>query len=231
MCTLPAVASLTQVIGEQVRALRDAHAIRLEDVAVAARRHGLRWSTGSVADLEVGRRTLTAVELVLLPDLLSAACGRRISLTDLLPGAGRIQLTDFASSPASYVRDVLGGRVSRNGLQLAAPEPVKAAVQDARSTFALLKKLGGESVQSSDLSSWVRAAHPVEEKTAIRLGLPLGVIVVAGRQLWGRSMAAERDERVKPPSTNARRNQAKRGHATRQLVDEMRSYLEERGVL
>ena len=53
---------------------------RQEDLALNARARGLRWSASTVTAIEIGRRPVSAGELLLLPTLL------QVSLTELLSG-------------------------------------------------------------------------------------------------------------------------------------------------
>lgn len=46
---------------------------------------GLGWTRATVSRIEKGERGLSAEELLVLPAILYAATGHRISLTDLLP--------------------------------------------------------------------------------------------------------------------------------------------------
>src|SRR3954453_23342559 len=76
-------------LGLAIRTWRESmHDIRQSDLVAAARLVGLNWSQSSVADLEAGRRTCTAQELLLLPVILNEAAAGRSSptLTELLTG-------------------------------------------------------------------------------------------------------------------------------------------------
>ena len=54
--------------------------MRQEDLALRARARGLRWSASTVTAIEIGRRPITAGELLLLPTLL------QVALTELVSG-------------------------------------------------------------------------------------------------------------------------------------------------
>jgi transcriptional regulator with XRE-family HTH domain len=53
---------------------------RQEDLALRARARGLRWSASTVTAIEIGRRPISAGELLLLPTLL------QVPLTELVSG-------------------------------------------------------------------------------------------------------------------------------------------------
>jgi len=67
-------------------------------------------------------------------------------------------------------------------------------------------------------------------KAARRLGADRQDVAVAGQELWGHGLAAERDRRLGVaaggPGDTARGRQARRGHITRALLDELRPTVE-----
>src|SRR5450756_537104 len=68
------------VVRRNLRRLRMKFGWRQEDLALKARARGLRWSASTVTAIEIGRRPVSAGELLLLPTLL------QVSLTELLSG-------------------------------------------------------------------------------------------------------------------------------------------------
>src|SRR6266699_5464241 len=68
------------VIRRNLRRLRLKFGWRQEDLALRAKARGLRWSASTVTAIEIGRRPISAGELLLLPTLLQAP------LTDLVSG-------------------------------------------------------------------------------------------------------------------------------------------------
>jgi transcriptional regulator with XRE-family HTH domain len=84
-------------------------------------------------------------------------------------------------------------------------------------------------ISLEELLSGLPAPSPVDAgpdeatvKAARRLGADPVEVDAKARQLWGRSLTAERDARVGVAS-RSRVDQARRGHVTRQLIDELRS--------
>lgn len=80
------------------------------------------------------------------------------------------------------------------------------------------------------LRSWDEATA----KTARRLGATPDEVLAASYALWRRDIAEERDQRVERETVAAdeddpRRLRARRGHVTRALVDELRSFFEKGG--
>src|SRR5260370_20679819 len=89
--TAPGLATL---LGQRLRALREGGGKRQEDLAAAARGHGLAWSRATVAAIETGRRQLSVGELFLLPAALNKLTGAErpasggLLVADLLPERG-----------------------------------------------------------------------------------------------------------------------------------------------
>lgn len=81
--------TLASVVGRNLRSARQEAGATRNDVAVWARRYGFpAWRRNTVQTIEDGRRLVTAEELLTLPVILSAACGRPVELLDLTEGWG-----------------------------------------------------------------------------------------------------------------------------------------------
>jgi transcriptional regulator with XRE-family HTH domain len=78
---------VAQLVGDQVKALREAAGRSQDELADAARRAGLDWTRAAVASLETRRRGLSAEELLLLPVALSFLDGKDHTLRELLEGS------------------------------------------------------------------------------------------------------------------------------------------------
>jgi hypothetical protein len=81
--------------------------------------------------------------------------------------------------------------------------------------------------------AWDSSKGGAERKAARALGTLAGPIGPASYLLWGRSLTQERDARLSDGETrgSSRSMQARRGHVTRQLIIELRDFLEDRGLL
>lgn len=123
-----------------------------DELAAAAQECGLDWTRASVASLEVGRRGLTAAELLLLPTVLWTLTGEPVRPTDLVEPDREepIALTPQHSVGASTVRALLGGQPHR--LTLVPTLPQRDAVQRAA------RKLGvtAERLEAAASRRWGR---------------------------------------------------------------------------
>lgn len=210
------MATLDQVIGEEIRRRREEKGVRQEALAQAARAYGLEWNRGTVTAVELGRRGLSLGELALLPLILSEAEIAHPLLAPwlLVPDRdGEVNVSPGLQLPYQLVRDLLGeewkngGRWS--GTPIAPSQPADRAARLARD-----------------------AAGAAESKAAGTLRVPAERVAEAALKLWGRSLTAERDVRVEAlldgQEASARRVQAIRGHVTRVLLEELGPLLKRR---
>lgn len=226
--------SLRRIVGRRVGDLRQAAGRRQEDVATAARECGLAWSRSKVASLEAGEKAISPEELVLLPLVLSLALGRAVTLTELLDVESDITLSTTVTWPASTVAAMFAGDQEVINRLPVPTSPRTAAIADRALRHVgeathRLRDLGLD-LMTSDARRVQAQSGEAEVKAARRLHEPRMVIDALGLRLWSRSLSAERDRRLgdvagQPPATV----RARRGQITRQLLAEMRDYIDRQG--
>jgi hypothetical protein len=221
-----------------MRALREQHGQRQDDVARAARDLGFAWSRSKVAALERGDKALPAEELLLLPLVLAQAqCGQP-SLADLLPqGSGTVRLGAQTAMAASMLAQVVRGedvdirevdspsvreRFARIEAWAEADGPKRAMA-----VFGAVLAVSGR--DSRELAAAERTAGDAERIAARRLGVPPLAVVAASLATWGHVLTEERDVRAAEragPGGSVRSAQAARGHVTRELYREFEPAIE-----
>lgn len=201
------------------------------DVADRARRLGLSWDRSTVARIELGQRQVTAAELLLLPLVYSTG------LVNLLPDED-MRFTDEVSAPPDAVARALG-KMPREEDGWRAPW-LDGTKQEWQALF---------DHQLEQMKRWKAAHFPTAEdnavldavtdlqqssdgtvaKLAARLGADRYDVAVAAWQLYGQSLSAERNHRESKSGgdTSVRARQARRGHVTRQLIEELRPAIAE----
>lgn len=209
--------TLTEWIGGNVRDWRASGGVRQDDIVSAGRRWGLAWTRSAVADLEAGRRRLTAEELVLLPIVLNDAAGGAPSptLEELVAGRGDVALTAQATMALGQVAQILR---SDETLKVKAPAPATSG--DMNETL----RAGWREVKARRSHHLALPLDDAEKQAGRRLGVPARRIRTASVALWGRTLSAERDDRVTGDGS-ARSKQALRGHVTRQLMESLAATL------
>jgi len=203
-----ALRTLEQVIGAELKRLREASGALQEAVALAAQQCRLDWSQATISAIEAGRRGLSIGELGLLPQIVHAAklVPTPIRVLDLIPETNEVVV-------------VAGSR--------------QAPLRVARSLFRSVS----ESLRLSETLSHrvFRAGQrtPVTEadrKAARKLRTTPDTIKSAALTLWGRSLSDERDRRIGGGVTTLppRSLQAVRGRVTLALTREIQQFIKAR---
>jgi transcriptional regulator with XRE-family HTH domain len=228
--------TLSDLVGTKVRIARDHAGSTQDDVARAARLTGLGWGRSTIADLERGKKRLSAEELLLLPLLFSLAFDIEASLEWILrpttadePGPW-VQLTDDARIRHGGVAAI----ISRKGdwtehypgaYDIPATEPTHQPISERAPR---LKELRNRYWPAADLASIAAAErasmNDAEQKAARRLTVPAVAISIAAVRKWGHSLTEERMEREAerlPPDADGNAYRGVRGHVTRELMAEL----------
>lgn len=231
------MATLADVIGQNLRRIREGREERQEDVAKRARVGGLKWTRATVAAVETGARTMSLAELVLLAHVLLVPVQR------FLEGDGWVELAPGAEATRKGIRTMLGDPdaamnmpIGRN-FRTPATRNLDAAFAGLKDRLLHVKEIaeryGMGATTLADSAWWEDAAtDEAERKAARKLGVDPLEVVVASASRWGRSLTAERDRRVAglvDESTAPRTIQSVRGHVTRALLAELSTILTEKG--
>lgn len=227
--------TVSQVIGRNVKALREEHEWRQEDLAERARRWGLDWNRTTVAAVETGIRAVDNGELTLLAVTLVT------SLVDLLAGEGRVRLTKTATTDLDTLRALWSGESA--GPMLPRQFDVPQTRELSRAVPGLLKQLRATTAEIQRLwpkmpaKQWDKAVEEsmndeAVKKAARKLGTRPHYVAIAARRRWGRGLAEERDARVADlvsDDATPRTRQALRGHVTRGLMSELEPLFNRKG--
>ncbi len=184
---------------------------------------GLNWDRSTVTRIELGQRQVSAAELLALAVLYNRP------VADLLPSE-KCQLTTEVSATPEALRDVLTGRARRHGVQFgsqfwtAFDQTKSKLMEGARRTQARFPRVPGIVI--------IEAAKHANDDAVVKAARKLGVdpldVAVASMSKFERSLTDERDSRVGAQrGESMRARQARRGHVTRQLLDEIRPALDE----
>lgn len=191
-------------MGERLAEARRRKGWRQEDVVAEARDWGIPWTRAVVANIEGGRRELSAGEIVLLPLIYE------IDLPDLLCPDGDI----LELLPAVHVD-------CANWKRLLAAVTGFGSKKDSHMTSQVGNRLIIDPLPGQITESELRVAR--------ELNVMPGFVADAAQVLYGHGVTEERDRLVRealaasgeqdPP---AERLQALRGHAMRRVVEQVR---------
>ena len=182
------------LIRRNLRRLRTKFGLRQEDLALGARARGLRWSASTVTAIEIGRRPISAGELLLLPTLL------------------QVPLTELVSGDQDEVADVDGVLVTKAAMdQIGRGE----ALTELESVFFVTPPI----VDMGATDAERKAAKSLSKATNSTISVR--DLIATAQLLWeGRRLDEERDRRLK--TTQGKGNLARRrGHITGLLQKEL----------
>lgn len=203
--------SLAQVAGRNVRRLRLAAGVTLEQVAAATRPYGLRWSSGRVGDFEGGRVAPSLSTLYAVALTLRDVTGQPVALRDLFDGDEDATLTDSLAVPLKSLRSSLSGLPVGDESN---PDKFRLIVRPPEEAGTALVLAGvGLQLRESDY----RLIKDLE--------VPPDTAVAAMAKLWRRPFSVERDARA-----GANANAQRKGQISRQLKTELREALAVKGI-
>ena len=182
------------VIRRNMRSLRLKFGWRQEDLALRARARGLRWSASTVTAIEIGRRPISAGELLLLPTLL------------------QVPLTELVSGDQDEVVDVNGVLVTKAAMDQIGRG---GALTELESVFFVTPP----TVEMGATDAERKAAKSLSKATNSTIAVR--DLIATAQLLWGgRRLDEERDRRLK--TTQGKGNLARRrGHITGLLQKEL----------
>jgi hypothetical protein len=201
MRTVTNVDELDVAIARALSAALESRGIRRADFAREMSELGFRWSGNTVSQVVTSRRGLSLLEVAGVCAALQRPLG------DLLDGKRGRQV------------DLPSGSVS--------VDDVVSALTRGRSAWQAHRR--GE-LTSEDEALYEQLFPPEYDeaaaKAARRLGVAAATVVDASTALWGHELGRERDRRVTADPQESRRSlQARRGHVTRALIEEIRAHL------
>lgn len=212
--------SLAEVVGKNTRVLRG-H-IPGDRLASAARKHGLKWGTGRIADLEAGRVSPTVPTLVALALALGDIRGEPINLADLVYTDGFVSVTGDLVLSGEALRGYLSGqpvevrmRDFPGGAEQVA-DLTKLIREVLDESKAQLARYDLQGVDETVLAAILQVSGEAEDRAAKTLGVDPIAVAVASARLWRRSLSDERDRRAGTGGSPQ-----KRGRITRDLYTEL----------
>jgi transcriptional regulator with XRE-family HTH domain len=213
------VARLAVVLGANCKRLRREAGVTQDQLALHARRYGLKWAASKVGDFEAGRaRTAPtfATVLVLCLALEMAMCQgkdmrtrRRVDLADLVQFDGFVKLTETFAPIAAKLAEVCKGS--------SWPDLYSADIRETSDVDRLLSlapdRFGEYGMRVTDVDDMRRRSDQDEYRLAKRLEIDADRLLAESYRLWeGRTFSEQRD-RLAGPDANAQ----KRGRISREL--------------
>jgi hypothetical protein len=200
--------TLAAVMGENVRKLRGGHT--QAELARHATGWGLRWSTGTVANVESGRAAPSLANLYPLVLALEDLLDRRVHPTELFGGSGKVKVAG-RDTELRFVRTLLSD------------QPVKRPKPDVSKLNAWMGRIEATwpdyllRVPYKTFHDTKAAMTEADLKIGKSLGWDADQTAAEMAARWGHPLSVERDKWA-PESANAQA----RGQISRRLKAELR---------
>lgn len=227
------------LVGRKLGSLRSENGFRQADVALLMReRAGIHWTRATVANVEAGLRDVSLDELVGLclvfaidlASFFSDAVDRWVQIGQ--EGVVSTTLIRAALGDAAAASEVAASDQREHELTPATRQPGDITEAVALGVVRWYREVLGVYVGTIDPDAAALiykggfGVGEAEGKAAVRLGVPPIVVQRLSHLLWARSFTDERDRRAgHSPDDSPRSVQAKRGHAARQMLNELRAFL------
>lgn len=201
------------VIGRNLQRIREGLGLTQHAAARHLALHGLMWSRQKLSAVEQGLRPLEIEDLILL------AIAFNTPLTEFLKGDGPIEV-GAVHLDLHLVQQVLRGEHIRSELVDLAP--------DKR-----LKELARAIDRKGQIAPTLHpGAVEADVELAHKLGVPLKVVTSTAYSIWDETLTEKRDKQAAAfADLPIRQRQARRGHVTRSLAQELESELRRRSLL
>lgn len=202
---------LAFVIAGNARRLRVGAGLTLDQVSVAARLRGLKWSESRVADFEAGRVAANLGTLLAFCVALADLGCTEATLPRLVEYVPPIEINDSLQLSAAEVTRLMAGR----------PVGKLKHVDDPRRDVAVDPMDGtGRGIRMRPgTTEWAvnRNSGATETRITKTLGIPYARLIRLSTDLWGRSFSQERNSRAGEGA-----NAQHRGQITRKMMAELR---------
>lgn len=210
--------TLATVIGKNARRLRTQAGLTLDQVAVAARQRGLKWSESRVADFEAGKVAPSLATLIGLC-LALADIGCKATLPALVASEQPVQVSE---SLLVYEDDLLMLLTGRR--RPASPGPSGGGGPNAMarpSGHGTTPKWRGETLLAENAPSpetpdLLASSGATEARVRKSLNISPDRLAQLSIALWGRSFSEERDRRARRGA-----NAQARGQVSRRMLTEL----------
>lgn len=214
--------SLAFVVGQNARQLRLDAGLTLNDVAIAARARGLKWSESRVADFEAGRSAAIPVNTLLAISfaLRDAGCDGA-TVPRMLKSMDPIQVTESLRLVDEEIVAALNGASS----QALPPVLANSGHPELDWNRTPRERKLQRAFTEDGLRRWGRInqlSGSPELRIAKALDISPGLLALITSAIWHSTFSDERDKRA---GTQA--NAQKRGQVTRQMQGELLEAIEE----
>ncbi|GAB2999396.1 helix-turn-helix transcriptional regulator [Saccharothrix stipae] len=209
--------SVGAVVGENLERLRKRARLTQHETARLFSRRGIPFSRSKIAALEAGERPNPN-----FADVLLIAHTFNVELSELFEGDGPVAVAEHITLNRPLIRDFIRGIAVVGGSEQWDPKTRR-------------DELFGLSAIRAKGEAWFAAkvqGTEADNTLANRLGVSPKAVVDIAQKLWGRTLTDERDAQLADlGDIDINERQARRGHITRLLSQQVQAELDRRGLI
>lgn len=194
--------SIPVAVGNYVVKFREEHKKTRDELEMVISLFGRETGLSSLANVENGKAAMTLAQLVVLTQALQKIAHAPISIPSLFTDEGIYELTESVTISGAELRALLAG--------------------DANAWLAPKKiGFGIDATIAGLMSEPSRRESLAERRAAQKLGVTAERLVGLTMEAWGESL-----DTMIQKSSGVGASAQEKGHVTRQLVEELRSFME-----
>ncbi|GGG70271.1 hypothetical protein GCM10011374_38500 [Kocuria dechangensis] len=206
------MSTVAEVLGHNVKRLRQERGWTLDDLARAGHTRGHKWNTGRISKIERGN-TAPTIEL-----LLVLALSFEVPPVELLRTEEEVELGEGEFVTGQALVDVFTGRTTELEVRdvPGAEDRLKKQLLGVTVDMQEVQQITGETFNFRQHEAARKAYGLTDERAAKKLGMTDNQLLGWSLRLWGKVLSQEVEERAGQDATAQ-----KKGHVTRALVKEL----------
>lgn len=167
-----------EAIYQTMTSIREEHGLTLDDIAVASRRYGAKWTPGFLSGMKRNKSAVQLGTMLVLCKTIESLTGMPFALPDLFPGDGGVEFDSNVSISRANLRKALSGsQYQLAGGESVIEQVVTGMLHDtyasdvAKYNLALSRELDSQAEQLYGDVARQHAPTLSEERAAEKLGI------------------------------------------------------------
>ena len=184
-----------EAIFQTMTSIREENGLTLDDVAVASRRYGAKWTPGFISGMKRNKTAAQLGTMLVLCKTIESLTGRPFALPDLFPGDGTVEFDSNVSISRANLRKALSGSQYRlTGGESVIEQVVTGMLNDtyasdvAKYNLALSRELDSQAEQLYGDVARQHAPTLSEERAAEKLGITAKAVASLCLLEYGRTL-------------------------------------------
>ncbi|WEV68747.1 hypothetical protein OZX73_05495 [Bifidobacterium sp. ESL0775] len=220
---------INQAINDWLDQVREANNLTLDQIATESKRYGTSWTTGFVSKINNSNTISEVPNLIILVQTVNSLTGQKLTLADVFPGDGEIELNDEGGHvDRADLRKILTGNEVEIDPALTADDIFsfidrlteklyEGIPETMRKVSIYIVEIG----QKVDVTTDGRKPSLAEQRAAKKIGIIPQALMVLCQLVFHRSLDEESAYRA---GKNA--SPQKKGRETRKIIEYLDLYID-----